>query len=109
MGNLSTVIKQRRNELGLTLLQIAEAVGVSEATVQRWESGNIKTLRHDNLIKLSEVLNLSPPALMGWDEPPREAIPYSPNGYFHFKQHVLVCSYACYNVATMKKEMYYYD
>ena len=80
MGNLSTVIKQRRNELGLTLLQIAEAVGVSEATVQRWESGNIKTLRHDNLIKLSEVLNLSPPALMGWDEPPREAIPYSPNG-----------------------------
>ena len=46
MDSLSTRLKQRRKELGYTLLQIAEYVGVSEATVQRWESGNIKSLRH---------------------------------------------------------------
>ena len=33
MNNLSNVLKRRRKELGLTLLQVAEAMGVSEATV----------------------------------------------------------------------------
>lgn len=79
MSSLSTIISQRRKELGLTLWQIASAVGVSEATVQRWESGNIKTLKHENLIKLADVLKLTPAALMGWDEPPKQAIPYQPS------------------------------
>lgn len=68
MKTLSNVLRSRRKELGYTLLQIAEAVGVSEATVQRWESGNIKSLRYDNLIRLADALKLSPSALMGWDE-----------------------------------------
>ena len=33
MGALSSVLKKRRKELGLTLLQIADDVGVTEATV----------------------------------------------------------------------------
>ena len=41
MGNISSVLKAKRKELGLTLTQIAEKIGVTEATVQRWESGNI--------------------------------------------------------------------
>lgn len=67
MNTLSATIKKRRKELGYTLAQIAEAVGVSEATVQRWESGNIKTVRHENLDRLAEVLRVPPPALMGWN------------------------------------------
>lgn len=70
MGSLSSVLKQRRKELGLTLLQIADAVGVAEATVQRWESGNIKSVRHGKIAKLAEVLNVSPAALMGWEDSP---------------------------------------
>ena len=68
MGALSSVLKKRRKELGLTLLQIADAVGVTEATVQRWESGNIKTLRYNKITKLAEVLQVSPATLMGWEE-----------------------------------------
>lgn len=63
MNTLSATIKKRRKELGYTLAQIAEAVGVSEATVQRWESGNIKTVRHENLDRLAEVLRVPPPHL----------------------------------------------
>ncbi len=66
--NLSSTLKKRRKELNLTLLQIADKVGVSEATVQRWESGNIKSLRYNRISKLAEVLNISPAELMGWDE-----------------------------------------
>lgn len=69
MSSLSSILKQRRKELGLTLLQIAEAVGVTEATVQRWESGNIKTARHEKLTALAEVLKVNPASFMGWEEP----------------------------------------
>ena len=66
MENLSSVLKRRRKELGLTLLQIAEEMNVSEATVQRWESGNIKMLRHGRITKLAQVLRVPPASLMGW-------------------------------------------
>ena len=69
MNKLSTVLKKRRKELGLTLAQIAEAMGVAEATVQRWESGNIKSVRYDKMDKLAEILRVNPAAFMGWDDP----------------------------------------
>lgn len=69
MSSLSEILKKRRKELGLTLAQIAEKMGVTEATVQRWESGNIKSLRHGKIAKLAEVLDVSPASIMGWDEP----------------------------------------
>lgn len=80
MGSLSSVLKQRRQELGLTLLQIAEMVGVTEATVQRWESGNIKNVRLEKVGKLAEILQVSPAALMGWAESPEEKQPASGQG-----------------------------
>ena len=82
MNGLSTVLKQRRKELGLTLAQIADRMGVAEATVQRWESGNIKSVRHDKIVKLAEVLGVNPASLMGWAEPGSgraAAIPTGPN------------------------------
>ena len=73
MSNLSTVLKARRKDLGLTLAQIADEMGVSEATVQRWESGNIKSIRHNKVVKLAQLLDVSPAQLMGWDiEPNKE-------------------------------------
>ena len=60
-------MKSRRKELGLTLLQIAKRVGTSEATVQRWENGSIKTLRYENIVKLADALETTPAYLMGWE------------------------------------------
>lgn len=64
--DLSEIIKLRRKELNLTLKDIADKMGVAEATVQRYESGNIKNLRHNRIGKLAEVLDLDPAILMGW-------------------------------------------
>lgn len=66
MENLSTILKQRRKDLGLTLAQIADQMGVAEATVQRWESGNIKSIRYDKIGKLADVLQVNPASFMGW-------------------------------------------
>ena len=65
---LNERIKQRRLELGFTLLQIAEILGVKEATVQRYESGEIKNIKHGTIVELAKVLRCKPSYLMGWDE-----------------------------------------
>ena len=75
MGNISSVLKAKRKELGLTLAQIAEKIGVTEATVQRWESGNIKSLRHERIAKLADILGVTPSVLMGRDEPTAPTLP----------------------------------
>lgn len=60
--------KVLREEKGMTLAEIAKKMEVSEATVQRWESGNIKQVRYGRINKLAEVLDTSPAYLMGYDE-----------------------------------------
>lgn len=62
------LIKERRLELGLTLKELANRVGVSEATISRWESGEIKNMRMSALAALSRELRMTPNIIMGWDE-----------------------------------------
>lgn len=65
--NLGDRIKKARLDRGLTLLEVAERLGKTEATIQRYESGNIKNLKNDTIEDLASVLNVSPAYLMGWD------------------------------------------
>ncbi len=53
-------IQVRRRELNLTLEQIGNYVGVSKSTVKKWESGNIKNMRRDKIVLLSQILRVSP-------------------------------------------------
>lgn len=62
------LIRNRRDEIGLTLEEIGKKVGVSKATVQRWESGSIKNVRRDKIAKLAKALQCTPAYLMGWEE-----------------------------------------
>ena len=61
-------IKALRLQKGLTLLDVANALGVKEATAQRYESGEIKNLKHDTILQLAKLFNCSPSYLMGWEE-----------------------------------------
>lgn len=70
MPTIGDRIKERRNALGLTLLEIAEQLNVKEATVQRYESGEIKNIKHETIVNLAEILKCSPSYLMGWDDTP---------------------------------------
>lgn len=62
------ILRTRRKALGLTLEDIAQATGVTRATVQRWESGNIRNVRYDKLAKLAKILEVTPAYLMGAPE-----------------------------------------
>lgn len=64
------IIKHRRLELGLTLKDVAKVLGVAEATVSRYESGEIQNMGIDKIEALSRVLCCSPGYLMGWEDVP---------------------------------------
>lgn len=61
------IIKSRRKEMGLTMKELADRVGVSEGTVSRWESGNIANMKRDKIAKLSQVLDIPTSVIMGWE------------------------------------------
>lgn len=67
---MKEIIKNRRSELGLTLEDVATRVGVSRATVLRWERGTIKNLGRDKIATLAAALSVSPEYLLGWTEDP---------------------------------------
>ena len=66
--SVGKLIYDRRTELGITQKEVADFVGVSEATVSRWESGHIDNMRRDRIAALSKILRLSPLAIMGIDD-----------------------------------------
>lgn len=52
-------IQKRRKELGLTLEEVGNMVGVSKSTVKKWENGNIKNMRRDKIQRLANALRVS--------------------------------------------------
>lgn len=64
MCEIANKIKARRVELGLTLEDVAQAVGVGRSTVQRWESGLIRNMGRDKIARLASVLQISPVELV---------------------------------------------
>ena len=60
---IGELIKSRRESLNKTLEDVGQAIGVSRATVSRWETGNIKSLKRSNAVALAKVLGLDPAEL----------------------------------------------
>lgn len=57
-------IAKRREEIGMTQDELAKIVGVSKASISRWESGDITNMRRDRIQKLANALNVSPLSLL---------------------------------------------
>lgn len=60
-------MKARRKEIGVSVDEIASVLGVSVATVYRYESGEIEKVPGAVLEPLANVLRTTPAYLMGWD------------------------------------------
>lgn len=57
---IKDIIRKKRLECGYTMKELADKVGVSEATVSRWESGHLSTMKHTKIALLAEALGISP-------------------------------------------------
>lgn len=67
-----------RKERGLTLEEVGDYVGVGKSTVRKWEAGIIENMRRDKILRLAEILGVTPGYLMGWEE---ETAPDIKHGY----------------------------
>lgn len=59
-------IRKLRLEHELTLEDISKKVGVTKATINKYESNIVKNIKRDTIEKLAEALSTSPEYLMGW-------------------------------------------
>lgn len=61
-------IKRQRKALGLTLDELAKRMGMSKQTLSKYENDLIVSIPIERIEALSEVLDISPGLLMGWEE-----------------------------------------
>lgn len=67
-------IRERRKQLALSAETIAQRIGVSPATVYRWEKGEIEKVPMTILAPLSSILQTSPDYLMEWIDDPDQTL-----------------------------------
>lgn len=65
--DIKSLIKQKRLEKGLTIMQLAKLVGVSHATISRWETGRIADMKQSKIALLAQALGVSPVDLLKED------------------------------------------
>lgn len=60
-------IKKYRKEADITLKQLAQKIELTEATIQKYEAGKIKSIDTELLKKIADALNVAPEKLTGWE------------------------------------------
>ena len=68
-------IKRIREEKGISVIELAEKLGVSRATIYRYENNEIIKFPIGIVIPIAEALHVSPGYLLGWTEDPGESKP----------------------------------
>lgn len=70
-------ISEARKNAGLTMEELGKMVGVSRATIKRYESGEIANIPDEKIEKIARATKVSEAFLMGWDTLKKE------NAAFH--------------------------
>lgn len=60
-----TKIKELRQAHEYTMQDLSKLVCVSEATISRWENGQIQNMRSHNLMKTASALHTTPAEIAG--------------------------------------------
>lgn len=61
-------IREIRKRNGLTLKELASRVGITEATMQKYEAGKIKTVCIGMIEKIADALNVNPMQITNWGQ-----------------------------------------
>lgn len=66
-SNKGLRIMQARKNAGLTLEELGSVVGVSRATIKRYETGEISNIPSDKIEKIAKATNVTESYIMGWE------------------------------------------
>ena len=62
-------IHDLRTAHGLTMEALGRRIGVSKATIKRYENGIIQNIPSDKIEAMADALETTPEYLMGWETP----------------------------------------
>lgn len=81
MKEMGKRIKQKREELNLTLEDLGKKLGVTKSTISKYERGEIQQIKRAHVEELSKILHCSPEWLMGFDTAKDVRVVYSADGH----------------------------
>lgn len=61
-------IKNRRKDIGMTQEELGKRVGVTKATINKYETGVVINMKRPTIEKIAEALDVAPGYLMGWTD-----------------------------------------
>ena len=61
-------LQKARKKCGYSYQKLADKTGLSKSTLQRYESGAIRSLPLEKAEQLAQALNITPAELLGWHE-----------------------------------------
>ena len=68
MDNIGKRIKERRIQMGISAEELAPMVGLSAATIYRYDKGDIKKVNTTKLQPFAKALETTEAYLMGWED-----------------------------------------
>ena len=81
MKEMGKRIKQKREELNMTLEELGKKLGVTKSTISKYERGEIQQIKRSHVEELSKILHCSPEWLMGFDNAKDVKVVYSADGH----------------------------
>ena len=66
MATIGDRIRTRRKYLDMTQEELGKRIGVTKATINKYETGIVVNLRRPVIESLAHALDTSPAYLMGW-------------------------------------------
>ena len=69
-------IHNKRIELGLSMEELGQKVGVSRQTICNWEKGNVKDIDRDHIKTMAELFHCEKSWLMNMEDSPEVTLTY---------------------------------
>ena len=85
--SLAEKVKQRREKLSMNQKQLADTSGITQATISRIESGQVKELKSEALKRLAAALRMTVDFLVDRTDSltPKEVVESDPNADYIFR------------------------
>ena len=86
-------IRSRREALGITQTELADALSTTKQSIYKYENGIISNIPSDKIEAMAEVLHTTPAYLMGWED--EEVLPANVSRIEPMQKIPLVGQIAC--------------
>lgn len=88
-------IKELRRSKRMTLEELAEIIGTSKQTINRYENGIITNIPAEKIVALANALETTPQNLMGWSENAQTLTTYNGDAPIKIKKLPILGDIAC--------------